>query len=169
MVNITRFCVILFLAILLVHPVTACSWYDTPFADFKSFEEQLRYHVTTTPYNTSDYLLGSDYSRESFDCTNMVALTHDYLEEKGYNVKIVRGINGDYRDNHAWLLMGEVTEITHTPDGAEITVAEDSYWIETLTKQVITYNKIGINHYKSIRVFEDYATGCGWPLSEWEH
>lgn len=134
---------------------------STTQSDYCGYEERLQQHVKSVPYNTSDYELGE------FDCTNMAAMTHDYLERLGYDVKVVKGVNGGYRDNHAWLLVGEVDNILHTSEGTSITISEDSYWIETRYKSVISYN-LSKSLYKKVEVYEDY-NNTGWPMSEWEY
>lgn len=126
---------------------TVSAWYDTPHGDYRSFEEQLKAHVDEVPYDVRDYRLGE------FDCTNMAALTHDTLEDKGYDVKIVKGENGGYTNNHAWVL---------------IVAGGVDYHIETTAKEV--FKDKYPHEFGVVEVYDDYGGhNCGWLFSEWQY
>jgi len=103
--------------------------------------ERLQVDITAAPYNVSDYQI------HSFDCSNMCGLLHDWLEEKGWNVKIYIGErNGG---SHAWLLV-------------------NGTWVEAIWKS-LSYDRDYNNQFANIRSFDSPSVVRGCKFGEFEY
>jgi len=119
--------------------------------------------VNEAPYNVSDYELGV------FDCTNEGALLHDWLEERGYDVKVVVGRNGNtYTSGHLWLIVGNVDYIVKSHSETRVVLEEGSYWVEPMFKLVME-DLPEWYHFRDIRVFEEPKDVYFWPQNEFEY
>lgn len=89
---------------------------------------QLKEDVAAAPYNISDYEM------DRFDCSNMAALLHDWLELKGYDVKVFVGMGNIY--GHIWLLVGGYKYVISSSEGREVVLKNNSYWVEPTGKTI---------------------------------
>ena len=125
--------------------------------------ERLVCWVKSAPYNTTDYKAGV------FDCSNMAALLHDWLEDHGYDIKIVLGYS--YNHAHTWLLAGKLTGMVVSQHYRHYKV--DGYWIEPTSKKVMPeLPDFYYERYKHIGFYDDYSELCMYrpvPCSEYAY
>jgi len=125
------------LVLLLLLYLTACT--TDPYI------KKLQDDIEQAPYSSEDYI------SEVFDCSNMTNLLHDWLEQRGYNTKILVYYT-DSKDSHTILLV------------------DNKVLIESVKKRIIR-NKdpqdyVGALIFKDAETLLEYTTKEKW-VKEW--
>lgn len=133
-VAVNNFAVINVLVLLLAFCLIACT--TNPYV------RKLQYDVEQVPYSPEDYI------SEEFDCSNMTNFLDDWLEQKGYDTKILVYYDIDSKNSHAILLV------------------DNKILIEPVTKRIVE-NKNPQDYVGSL-IFQDAEMLCDYvPEKKW--
>ncbi len=112
------------------NPVTPTPKIDSTPA-ILSERQKLQLDIDIAPYNTSEY------QENIFDCSNMAALLHDWLEtqtQTKWNVEVWYGCESpSCREGHEWL---------------EVIGKESNYTVEVTSKMIVDYLENSNESYK---------------------
>lgn len=113
------------------------------------FIKKLQHDIEQAPYSSEDYI------PNEFDCSNMTNFLDDWLEEKGYDTKIL-----------VYYIDSSILSRSPLADSHALLLVNNSIIVESVTKKVLK-NKHPQNFIGAL-IFQDAETLLNWtPEEKW--